>query len=179
MKCEHLADLILQKYHIPLKGFKQAILDSRMTKDQILAWHIPSLPSGGGSLQPGKSFQYRDEFETLSDTLKSGDNFMIKQALGYIPLKIPDEIIVYRASLYPIIPGSYVSESRHYVLEHREYVSAPEYHIYSLKVPITDLGWYGDTHEFIYLPTLEEWMYLAKKRVSGIPVEQQNEILQC
>ena len=185
MNCEQLRNYIRTKYHIPLEILKSMIIQSRMTDSQILNWHIPALPGGGGSLQPGRAILNREEFETLADVLNSGDPWRIKQALGengiYIAsiLRNKPYITVYRASLFPIIPGSYVTESREYAIFHRDYVNAPEYKIYSLTAPPSSLGWCGDTHEFIFIPTIEEWKHIAKMRVSKYPIELQNDVLKC
>ena len=184
-QCEAVKDYVKRKYRIPFNVLKEMVIESRMTPEQILNWHIPALPSGGGSTQPGLEFQYRDEMETLADVVNSGERWKIQQALGkeglYTAsvLKTRGYATIYRASIYPIIPGSYVSESRQYVEFHREYVNAPEYRIYTMTAPLSSIGWLGDTHEFIYSPSLDEWMQIARARVQKYPLELQNDTLKC
>ena len=114
-QCEAVKDYVKRKYRIPFNVLKEMVIESRMTPEQILNWHIPALPSGGGSTQPGLEFQYRDEMETLADVVNSGERWKIQQALGkeglYTAsvLKTRGYATIYRASIYPIIPGSYVS----------------------------------------------------------------------
>ena len=121
----------------------------------------------------------------MSDVLSRNQAWELQQTLGdnwrsnALDLRNKTYIAVYRASLFPIIPGSYVTESRNYASFHREYVNAPEYRIYSLTVPLVSLIWMGDPHEFIYAPTLEEWKSVATQRVTKFPILLQNDVLKC
>ena len=186
INCNLLSDYVLKKYHISLNILKQIVIESRMTDEQILKWHIPAIPSGGGSTQPELVFRYaKEEKDTMSDVLSRNQAWELQQMLGdnwrsnALDLRNKTYITVYRASLFPIIPGSYVTESRNYASFHREYVNAPEYRIYSLTVPLVSLIWMGDPHEFIYAPTLEEWKSVATQRVTKFPILLQNDVLKC
>lgn len=186
MNCDELSEEVIKTYHIPLKVAVEIIRESRMTDNEILNWTIPDLPNGGGSKQPKLAFSLPpNERDTLADVIQRGQEWELKQALGNNWRKVVESfkgkrlITVYRASVYPIIAGSYVTESRDYALFHRDYVNAPEYYIYSLDVSLSSLMWLGDTHEFIYAPTLKEWKEVAYMRALAFPSELQEAILSC
>lgn len=113
MDCAKLAKYVREEFKRPLYVIKEEIRESRMTDAEILSWRIPNLPSGGSSWQPGLSFSYREDQMTLADLFKRQDEFMLKQALGnYWYVFLPEKkITVYRAAIYPIIPGSYLTYS--------------------------------------------------------------------
>ena len=186
INCAELLEYVLKKFRMPLNVAASVIREGNMTDDEILNWHIPELRSGGGSMQPRIAVSLEpDEKTTLADVLKKEDRFELKQMLGdnwiyeFNVLRGKPYITVYRASIFPIIPGSYVTESRQYALFHREYVNAPEYHIYSLNVPQSSLMWLGDTHEFVYTPTIREWKEIAHRRLERFPDEIRKQIMQC
>ena len=147
--------------------------EAQMSIQDVLNWYIRNSISGGSSWQPANAFksEYRDGIEKLSDILRAKQQWEINASLGKNYNNVINQIhkkgtvTVYRASLYPIIPGSYVTESRKYAEEHREHVNAPEYIITKLEAYPDELGWYGDPHEFIFIPrSVERWLNIAKRR---------------
>lgn len=186
MDCNNLGKYVMEKFHKPLEVIREVIHEANMDDAEILQWRITALPSGGGSWQPELAINVpKDEKTTMQEVLKRNDAWELKAMLGNnwryesMKLKGRDFIQIYRASIFPIIPGSYVTESQHYATFHREYVNAPEYRIYSLAVPPSSLVWIGDPHEFIYAPSLEEWKSIAKRRVEAIPIEIRKMVIEC
>lgn len=184
--CNALKTYVVKKFHRPLNVLRQIIIEGNMSRSEMLNWRIPQLPSGGGSWQPSFVFNLPpSEKDSLADVIRRNEEWELKQAFGaawrgiIFNIRTHPIIMVYRASIFPIIPGSYVTELRQYALEHREYVHAPEYKLYSLSVPITSLQWIEDTHEFVYAPTLQEWEEITKRRMNTIPPEIRSLILEC
>ena len=122
------------------------------------------------------------------------DQWYINEALGkrwerdwrpttrLIPkIRRGEKITIYRASdIGDIIPGSYVSESLDYAQQHGERSIGDEYpwRLYSLDVYPDELLWYGDPHEFLFIPrSPERWLQIARERVRDIPLEVQDELL--
>jgi hypothetical protein len=178
---------ILKTFHTDTITLKEMIRQANMTYDDLKAWRIPSLPSGGGSLQPYNAMlpSTRLEFETVNSIVMGHDEYNKRESFGdnyramLRQLRVNRQLRIYRASIFPIVPGSYVSESREYAVMHKTYVNAPEYKIWSILVSPSMLGWYGDPHEFIFLPTYDEWKSIASARVSKVPKNIQELIMQC
>ena len=121
MDCNNLDKYVMEKFHKPLEVIREVIHEANMDDAEILQWRITALPSGGGSWQPELAINVpKDEKTTMQEVLKRNDAWELKAMLGNnwryesMKLKGRDFIQIYRASIFPIIPGSYVTESQHY-----------------------------------------------------------------
>jgi hypothetical protein len=153
-------------------GLFQGKRISDMTKDEIRNWEFP-VPEGSSSVTPKTVFSWIDgEFETLHDLSTYSDKFRFEESLGKgwerenrntLNLRkaiINDEpITIYRATdtSDEIIPGAYVSESLEYVQKHQANIMHGEGKILSIKAKPSELVTYGDPHEFIYKPDLDDY----------------------
>ena len=126
----------------------------------------------GHSITPKRALDKRDdedEFETLHSIAEHNDTWRLNNVLGkgweghwdgvsssvhLIPLiKANQPIPVFRSSdIGPILPGSYVSESRAYAQNHGDANIPDSFEVYSIKVYPDQLMTYDDPHEFIYIP---------------------------
>lgn len=121
-------------------------------------------------MTPRMAFNLRDsrEFETLHDLANYADQWRFQDALGHHSRSYPVSISrtvesgirhnrpmkVYRTALVgrPIVPGSYVTESKQYAVEHgRLNIRGGKPVLYSLVVRPSELA-IGDAHEFFYVP---------------------------
>jgi hypothetical protein len=171
---------------------RRAVVQSRMTPEELLAWKIDTTYS----VSPDTAFEFRDDEELWTlDKVSVGDQqLLIDEALGrrwsrewrptthLVPkIKRGEKMTVYRSSdVGDIIPGSYVSESMEYASEHgRCHIPEDcEWRIYHLEVYPDELMWYGDPHEFIFIPrSPERWLEIARDRVKDIPMNIQEELL--
>jgi hypothetical protein len=163
-----------------------------MTLEELLAWEIDSTYS----VSPDAAFDYRNDEELWTlDKVSVGDQqLFIDEALGrrwsheWKPtthlaerIRRGEKITVYRSSdVGDIIPGSYVSESEEYATEHgkRSIGEGYDWKIYSLEVYPDELMWYGDPHEFIFIPrSPERWLEIANERIKDVPFEVQLELI--
>ena len=170
---------------------RRAVVQANMTPEEVLDWKIDSTYSAS----PDTVFDYEDDDKWTLDEVAAGDQqLFIDEALGgrwshdwnptiYLAsnIKRGEKITIYRSSdVGDIIPGSYVSESKEYAQEHGERSIGEDYSwkIYSLDVYPDELMWYGDPHEFIFIPkSPERWLEIARERVRDIPIEVQDELM--
>lgn len=175
-----------------LEEARRAVVQACMTPEQVLEWNIDTTYS----TSPDAAFDYRndDELWTLDQVAVGDQQLFIDEALGgrwshswnpttHLASKIKrgEKITIYRSSdVGDIIPGSYVSESEEYAREHGERSIGEEYDwkIYSLDTYPDELMWYGDPHEFLFIPrSPERWLEIARDRIKDIPLEVQRELL--
>ena len=174
-----------------LEEARRAVVQAHMTPEEVLDWNIETTYSAS----PDDAFSYRDdEIWTLDEVAVGDQQLFIDEALGgrwfhawkptthLIPaIKKGEKITIYRASdVGDIIPGSYISESEEYAREHGERSIGEEYpwKIYSLEAYPDELMWYGDPHEFLFIPrSPERWLEIARERVKDIPFEVQLELI--
>jgi len=174
-----------------LEEARRAVVQAYMTPEEVLGWNINTTYSAS----PDAVFDYDDEEKWTLDKVSVGDQqLFMDEALGgrwshawkpttHLASKIKrgEKITIYRASdVGDIIPGSYVSESEEYAQEHGKRSIGEEYDwkIYSMEAYPDELMWYGDPHEFLFIPrSSERWLEIARERVRDIPLEVQEELL--
>lgn len=174
-----------------LEEARKAVVQAHMTPEEVLDWNIDTTYSAS----PDAVFDYEDDEKWTLDEVAAGDQqLFVDEALGgrwshawkptthLIPMiRRGEKIIIYRSSdVGDIIPGSYVSESEEYARKHGERSIGEDYDwkIYSLEVYTDELMWYGDPHEFIFIPrSPERWLEISRDRVRDIPMEVQEELL--
>lgn len=174
-----------------LEEARRAVVQAHMTPEEVLDWNIDTTYSAS----PDAVFDYEDDEKWTLDKVADGDQrLFVDEALGgrwshawkptthlISAIKKGEMITIYRSSdVGDIIPGSYVSESEEYVREHGERSIGKDYpwKIYSMEVYPDELMWYGDPHEFLFIPrSPERWLEIAKERVKDIPLEVQEDLL--
>jgi hypothetical protein len=145
----------------------------RMSLDDFKNWDFP-VPGGGASKTPKTVLGWnKNDYETIVDVIKSGDDFRIKNNLGphvnrmKRAIEKNEKITVYRAipidEDIDIIPGSYVTESISYARNHGEGIlkgqMKKDFKVQKLDVYPDELMTFDDPHEFIYIPRSAEIGY--------------------
>lgn len=161
-----------------------------MTKKEIKSWEFDV--SDSGSKTPKDVFNWnKEEYETLYDLSNQDETFRFYESLGkgyrewknslnlVKKIKNDEPITVYRATSTSdsIVPGAYVSESLEYVKKHLENILGGEGKILSTEVKPSELMTYGDPHEFIYVPNLENYHRSVVERALSEGKSVPNDVL--